>query len=271
MDARRTDSATQAAAGPATRRLSITALGGIPLIAPGDDLAAIILSAIRDSGETLQDGDVLVLAQKIVSKAEDRYRILEQVAPSARAKEIAALTDKDPRLVELILSESTEIVRHRKGVLVVAHRIGIVMANAGIDASNVEPSADGTRVLLLPENPDASAEAVRAAIRAATGADIAVIVNDTVGRAWRNGTVGIALGSAGLPALNDLNGTPDLFGRPLQASQVGLADELAAAASLLMGQANEGRPVVLIGGLGATRDDGTARDLIRPREQDLFR
>lgn len=271
MDARHSDPAPISATDAATTRLAIAALGGIPLIAPGDDLAAIILSAMEDSGETLHDGDVLVLAQKIVSKAEGRYRILEQVTPSARAEEIAALTDKDPRLVELILSESTEIVRHRKGVLVVAHRIGIVMANAGIDASNVEPSAEGTRVLLLPEAPDSSAESLRAAIRAATGADIAVIINDSVGRAWRNGTVGIALGSAGLPALNDLNGSPDLFGRPLQASQVGLADELSAAASLLMGQANEGRPVVLISGLGATRRDGTAQDLIRPREQDLFR
>jgi coenzyme F420-0:L-glutamate ligase/coenzyme F420-1:gamma-L-glutamate ligase len=264
-----------------TTRLSVVALGAVPLIEPGDDLAALLLAALADAGEALQDGDVLVLAQKIVSKAEGRYAVLEKVMPSPRAEEIAAITDKDPRLVELILSESTEIVRRRKGVLVVAHNIGIVMANAGIDASNVEPSSDGTRVLLLPKNPDASAVALRESLGVATGADIAVIVNDSVGRAWRNGTVGIALGSAGLPALNDLNGTPDLFGRPLQASQVGLADELAATASLMMGQANEGRPVVLIRGLGAavtgaantgaSEIEGTADDLIRPREQDLFR
>ena len=265
----------------ATTRLSVVALGGVPLIEPGADLAAIILTALSDAGEALQDGDVLVLAQKIVSKAEGRFAVLEEITPSPRAEEIAATTDKGPRLVELILSESTEIVRHRKGVLVVAHNIGIVMANAGIDASNVEPTAAGTRVLLLPRDPDASAEALRAALRRTTGASIAVIINDSVGRAWRNGTVGIALGSAGLPALNDLNGTPDLFGRPLQASQVGLADELAATGSLMMGQANEGRPVVLIRGLGAAVTGaahtgaagavGTADDLIRPRAQDLFR
>jgi coenzyme F420-0:L-glutamate ligase / coenzyme F420-1:gamma-L-glutamate ligase len=264
-----------------TTRLSVIALGAVPLIEPGDDLAAILLAALVDADELLQDGDVLVLAQKIISKAEGRYAVLEEITPSPRAQEIAAITDKDPRLVELILSESTEIVRHRKGVLVVAHNIGIVMANAGIDASNVESSPDGTRVLLLPKNPDASAEALRNALRQTTGANIAVIVNDSVGRAWRNGTVGIALGSAGLPALNDLNGTPDLFGRPLQASQVGLADELAATGSLMMGQANEGRPVVLIRGLGAAvtgaahtgarGTEGTADDLIRPRDQDLFR
>jgi len=257
-------------------RLSVIAPGGMPLVAPGDDLAALILDALKQAGEALRDGDVLVVAQKIVSKAEGRYRVLEDVEPSDRAIEVAGITDKDPRLVELILSESTEIVRHRKGVLVVAHRIGIVMANAGIDASNVEPTAAGTRVLLLPEDPDRSAAGLRDAIGKNTGADVAVVINDSVGRAWRNGTVGIALGSAGLPALNDLNGTPDLFGRPLQASQVGLADELAATASLVMGQANEGRPVVLIRGLaqsvtGVDTGDGDAGDLIRPREQDLFR
>ena len=235
----------------ATTRLTVAALGGVPLIEPGDDLAAIILVALTEAGETLRNGDVLVLAQKIVSKAEGRYAILEDIVPSARALEIAATTDKDPRLVELILSESTEIVRHRKGVLVVAHNLGIVMANAGIDASNVAPTPAGTRVLLLPKDPDGSAQKLRAALKAATGADVAVIVNDSVGRAWRNGTAGIALGSAGLPALNDLNGTPDLFGRLLQATQVGLADELAATGSLMMGQANGGRPVVLIWGLGS--------------------
>ncbi|MEK9721862.1 MAG: coenzyme F420-0:L-glutamate ligase [Rhodospirillaceae bacterium] len=258
-------------------RLSVVAPGGFPLVAPGDDLAALIVRALEESGETLADGDVLVVAQKIVSKSENRYRLLEEIEPSDRAREIALITDKDPRLVELILSESSEIVRHRRGVLVVAHRIGIVMANAGIDASNVEPApGGGTRVLLLPEDPDRSAAGLHAALGRATGADVAVVINDSVGRAWRNGTVGIALGSAGLPALNDLNGTPDLFGRLLQASQVGLADELASTASLVMGQANEGRPVVLIRGIvgavtGAAAGEGAASDLIRPREQDLFR
>ena len=177
--------------------------------------------------------------------------------------------DKDPRLVELILRESTEVVRHRKGVLVVAHRNGTVLANAGIDASNV--AGDDHHVLLLPQDCDRSCRDIRARLAARTGIQPGVIVIDSLGRAWRNGTVGAALGTAGLPPLLDLRGAPDLFGRELRTTQVGIADEIAAAASLLMGQADEGTPVVLLRGLQLPDGDGPASDLHRAREQDLFR
>ena len=263
---------------PAAHRLSLMALGGVKLVRPGDDLAAVATDALAASGERLADGDVLVLAQKIVSKAEGRYVVLDSVTPSERARTLAAETDKDPRLVELILSEASEVVRYRKGVLVVAHRIGVVLANAGIDASNVEPlppAAPGQPprpcVLLLPADPDASCRALVTALRERTGARVGVVINDSLGRAWRNGTVGAALGAAGLPALLNLNGRPDLFDRPLQATQIGVADEIAAAASLVMGQADEGRPIVLVRGLPYALGEGAAADLVRPRDQDLFR
>lgn len=265
------------AANHTASQLSISALPGIPLINPGDDLPGIIGSGLKDCGITLQDGDILVLAQKIVSKSEGRYAALDAVSPSAAAIELAGEVDKDPRLVELILSESKTVVRKRKGVLIVEHNLGIVMANAGIDASNVEPLEDNKsgeatqQVLLLPENPDASCKHLRDCCQKKTDADIAVIINDSVGRAWRNGTVGMAIGTAGIDALLNLNGRPDLFDRPLQATQVGLADELASAASVVMGQAGEGRPVVHIRGFRAASGQGNAKDLIRAEEQDLFR
>ncbi len=258
-------------------RMEIVAPASVPLVRPGDDLGDIVVEALGAAGCALRDGDVVVLAQKIVSKAEDRYVALETVTPSARALALAEEVDKDARLVELILRESTEVVRHRPGVLIVAHRLGTVMANAGIDQSNVEPLPPGPdgalrpRVLLLPKDPDASCARLRAALRHRTGADVAVIINDSVGRAWRNGTVGMALGAAGLSALDTLNGKPDLFDRPLQATEVGLADEIAAAASLAMGQADEGRPLVLLRGLPGGAGGGNATDLVRPRTRDLFR
>ncbi len=265
------------AANQTASQLSITALPGIPLINPGDDLAGIIGRGLKDCDISLQDGDILVLAQKIISKSEGRYAALDSVSPSVAAMELAGEVDKDPRLVELILSESKTVVRKRKGVLIVEHNLGIVMANAGIDASNVEPLEDdksgeaAQQVLLLPENPDASCKDLRDRFQTKTGADIAVIINDSVGRAWRNGTVGMAIGTAGIDALLDLNGRPDLFDRPLQATQVGLADELSSAASIVMGQADEGRPVVHIRGYGTASGHGNAQDLIRAEEQDLFR
>jgi coenzyme F420-0:L-glutamate ligase/coenzyme F420-1:gamma-L-glutamate ligase len=254
-------------------KLTVTALGGIPLIKPGDDLVRIILDALADTGDQLVDGDILVLAQKIVSKSEGRIVDLESVTPSARALEVAEEVDKDPRLVELILSEATEIVRHRKGVLVVAHRCGVVLANAGIDRSNVDPAGNDTdtNFLMLPEDSDASCARLRQEFRDTAGVTIGVVINDSLGRAWRNGTVGAAIGAAGIEALLDLNGEPDLFDRPLQSTQVGLADELAATASLVMGQADEGRPVVLIRGLEFGHGQGSAADLVRARDQDLFR
>ncbi|MHA1107931.1 MAG: coenzyme F420-0:L-glutamate ligase [Alphaproteobacteria bacterium] len=253
-------------------RLHISALAGIGLVQPGDDLAAIIRGALETSGEALADGDVLVLAQKIVSKAEGRYAVLDDVAPSPRAVELAEIVKKDARLVELILSESTGVVRHREGVLVVAHRLGLVLANAGIDSSNVAPGPDGReRVLLLPEDPDRSAQQLRARLLELTGMNTAIIINDSLGRAWRNGTVGAAIGAAGIDALQDLRGRHDLFDRPLNITQVGRADEVAAAASIVMGQADEGRPVVLVSGLNVTGEAGAATELVRPEELDLFR
>ena len=250
--------------------LSVSALAGIPLVRPGDNVADLILAGLAASGLSLVRGDVVVIAQKIVSKAEGRLVDLRTIAPSPRAKALAAEVDKDPRLVELILHESSEVVRYRRGVLVVAHRNGAVLANAGIDASNVGRDGDD-HVLLLPEDCNRSCREIRARLAARTGVEAAVLIIDSLGRAWRNGTVGVALGAAGLPALLDLRGRPDLFGRTLRSTQVGLADEIAAASSLLMGQADEGTPVVLLRGLNLPAADGSADDLLRARERDLFR
>jgi len=194
-------------------KLAITALGGVKRVRPGDDLCALALEALAANGETLQDGDILVLAQKIVSKSESRYADLGAVTPSAEALKLAGQVNKDARLVELILSESRDIVRHRPGVLIVLHRLGYVLANAGIDASNVEPEFGEDTVLLLPEDPDASAEKLRVAVHEATGVRIGVVINDSLGRAWRNGTMGVALGVAGIPGVLDLRGREDLMGR----------------------------------------------------------
>jgi coenzyme F420-0:L-glutamate ligase/coenzyme F420-1:gamma-L-glutamate ligase len=249
--------------------LRVSALAGIPLVRLGDNIADVIADGLAASGLASKRGDIVVIAQKIVSKAEGRAVDLREVTPSKRAQELAAEVDKDPRLVELILRESTEVVRHRKGVLVVAHRNGIVLANAGIDTSNV--AGDEHRVLLLPEDCNRSCRDIRAGLAARTGVEAGVLIIDSLGRAWRNGTVGVALGAAGLPALLDLRGTPDLFGRELRSTEVGIADEIAAAASMLMGQAGEGTPVVLMRGLTLPATDGSAADLIRAREFDLFR
>jgi coenzyme F420-0:L-glutamate ligase/coenzyme F420-1:gamma-L-glutamate ligase len=256
-------------AGPFTA--SFTALTGVPLVKPGDDLAVITLEALSASDEMLRDGDILVIAQKIVSKAQGRIVQLASVEPSPQALTLACEVNKDPRLVELILRESTEVVRYRRDVLVVAHRLGFVMANAGIDQSNIEHGAKDDMALLLPENPDASCAQLREALKAATGADVAVIINDSHGRAFRNGTVGVAIGASGLTTLADLRGKPDLFHRRLQSTEVGVADEIASAASLFMGQAGEGRPIVLARGLPVPRGDGTAAELVRAKELDLFR
>ena len=249
--------------------VTLTALSGIPAIHPGDDVAAILAEALDATGLTPCDGDVLVVTHKILSKAEDRYRSLEDVSPSPKALELAAATGKDAALVEVILSESREVLRSRRELIITEHRLGLVMANAGVDRSNV--SGGPERVLLLPEDPDASSAALRAALRTRFGVDIAVVVSDSAGRAWRNGVVGLALGAAGIPALQDLRGRNDLEGRPLEVTQVGLADEIASAAELLMGEADEGRPAVLVRGVRWRESPVMAVALIRDREQDLFR
>lgn len=252
-------------------RLELIALPGFPLIEPGDNLVSLILRSLKNAEITLSDGDVLVIAQKIISKAENRYAYLNQVEPSTEAVDLAWVTDKDPRVIQLILDESVEVVRHRPGVLIVAHRNGYVHANAGIDQSNISSNPDNPRVLLLPEDPDKSAEGVREGLRKETGIDAPIIINDSAGRAWRNGTIGFAIGTSGFMPLQNLIGREDLFCRPLEVSQVAVADELAAAASFLMGQANEASPVVLIRGADIEREEAGSSALIRARDEDLFR
>jgi len=253
------------------RRMMLTALDGVPAVRPGADLAAIVADAMRGTGVTAQDGDVLVIAQKIVSKAEGRAVALREVTPSARANELAAIAGKDPRVVELILGESTEVLRCVPGVIIVEHRLGLVMANAGIDASNVDRPEGDEIVLLLPLDPDRSAADLREALHLRLGRDLGVVIADSFGRAWRNGTVGTAIGLSGPPGLLDMRGLPDRSGRLLQHTEVGIADELAAAASLLMGQADEGLPIVHVSGFPHALRAGSARELQRRREIDLFR
>lgn len=314
------------------RELRVTALDGIPRVRSGDDPAALLLAAIARSGDALRDHDVVVVAQKIVSKSEGRLVRLADVVPSARAAELAARTGKDPRAVEVILGESAEVLRAVPGVLIVETRHGLVLANAGADMSNVEHDEEDDHLLLLPEDPDASAARLRAALvrrtvrgdpdvgskadgdrgpnpgteagagsgredpagrvagpagatRTALDADagagvsgpnIGVVVADSVGRAWREGTVGLAIGVSGLPARLDRRGEPDLFGRKLHVTEVGIADAIASAASIVMGEGAEGRPAALVRGLSfdgrsEAERDGRARDLVRPRERDLFR
>jgi coenzyme F420-0:L-glutamate ligase / coenzyme F420-1:gamma-L-glutamate ligase len=257
---------------PAPSRLELIALPGLPHIVAGDDLASLLVDCLRRQGLMLDRGNVVVLAQKIVSKAEGRLIALADVVPSARALDLARRTGKDPRLVELILSEAKAVVRVGPEVIIVEHRLGFVLANAGVDQSNVNVGDQNATALLLPINPDASARSLRDELARLTGIRVGVVINDSWGRAWRRGTIGHALGVAGVPALLNLRGRTDLLGRQLRNTEVGLADELAAAASLLMGQADEGRPVVLVRGLPAGSDDGTnGASLLRPAAEDLFR
>jgi len=251
--------------------LRIIAVADFPQVASGDDLAALTTAALARSELTLRSDDVLVFAQKVISKAEGRRIELATVVPSTSALELAEVVQKDPRLVELVLRESRRVVRAAKDVLIVEHRLGLVMANAGIDQSNVADPASGEFALLLPEDPDASAARVREGLRTLTGSAPGIIISDSFGRPWRVGTVGVAIGCAGFPATLDLRGHPDLFGRALRVTVVGHADEIASAASVLMGQASEARPVILVRGLNLRAPHQTAAALIRPHQQDLFR
>ena len=237
-------------------------------VSAGMRLSNFLLAGIAAEGMSLLEGDVVVVAQKVVSKAEGRTVALRSVTPSAQAQEIAQVVGKDARLIEVILRESTRVVRQVPGVLIVEHRLGFVMANAGVDQSN---SSSGT-VILLPADPDRSAAELAADIHAITGHKVAVIVIDSIGRAWRNGTVGQAIGVSGLLPILDLRGRKDLFGRTLQSTQVAIADEIAAAASLLMGQASEGRPIVIVRGLKpACIGTGSIKALLRNPAEDLFK
>jgi coenzyme F420-0:L-glutamate ligase / coenzyme F420-1:gamma-L-glutamate ligase len=253
--------------------LTLTPLINIPLIRQDDNLADILITALDDTNIRLQDDDILVLAQKIISKAEGRMINLATVVPSKQAIDLAQKTDKDPRVVELMLQESNDILRVRVGTIVVEHKLGFICANAGIDHSNVAGDGDTKEeyVLLLPENPDGSASEIRAGIEASTGKTIGVLIIDSHGRAWRTGTVGVSIGISGIPGLVDLRGEKDLFGYTLRVTQVGAADELAAAASLMMGQASEGTPAIHVRGFPYKLRESVLNELIRPKDQDLFR
>lgn len=249
--------------------LTITPLPDFPLISPGDDLASIVLTSLDKASLDLRDGDILVLAQKIVSKSEDRYIDLSKVEPKSVAIELAHTTNKDPRLVELILRESSRVLRARPDLIIVEHKLGFICANAGIDHSNVSDKED--QVLLLPIDPDKSARTIRDSLEADSKVKLGVLIIDSHGRAWRTGTVGITIGLASLPGLVDLRGQPDLFGNKLKATDVGAADELAAAASLMMGQAAESSPVVHAHGFPYPLRDSALKEILRPTHLDLFR
>jgi coenzyme F420-0:L-glutamate ligase / coenzyme F420-1:gamma-L-glutamate ligase len=249
--------------------LRLCALPGIPEVKCGAALCDLLIAAAQRADLMLQPGDILVLAQKIISKAEGRVVQLASVKPSTRAQEIAQAANKDPRIVELILRESRNVLRVKPGIIIVEHKLGFVMANAGIDQSNVPGAEDA--VLLLPEDPDASARKLRDELRAATGVTVGVLIIDSFGRAWRHGVTGIAIGVAGMPALIDQRGNKDREGRVLKVTQVAAADELAAAASLVMGQADEGTPAVLVRGFPYALREGATKELLRPEAEDLFR
>lgn len=245
-------------------------LSTIPLVEPGDDLAQLIFEATQQAKLTLAKTDIVVIAQKVVSKAEDCFLRLAEVTPSARALELAEITGKPAELVEVILWDTAEIVRARPGLLIVEHKLGFISANAGIDHSNVSPDPD--ILLRLPPDPDASARTIRQSLKALTGVTPPVLIIDSHGRPWRQGTAGVVIGLSGVAPVQDLRGTPDLFGEPLQFTDIGFTDQIAATASLLMGQAAEGCPVVIVRGLSFTIDEeAKAADVLRPKEMDMFR
>jgi coenzyme F420-0:L-glutamate ligase/coenzyme F420-1:gamma-L-glutamate ligase len=253
------------------KSISFTAVPGLAEIGSGADLAATIAQALRAADLLPRARDVLVVAQKVVSKAEGRTADLDEVQPSQEAQRLAQLTGKDARLVQVVLSEAQEVVRAAPNVLIVRHRLGFVMANAGIDRSNVPQPAGRETVLLLPRDPDASASRLRSRLMEIFDVQLGVIVSDSFGRPWRNGVVNVALGAAGLPALVDRRGERDRNGRNLEMTEVAFADAIAAGAALAMGEAAEGTPVVLARGLDWSAPDSNAAALLRPRQQDLFR
>jgi coenzyme F420-0:L-glutamate ligase / coenzyme F420-1:gamma-L-glutamate ligase len=256
--------------------MTLLALEGVPEVQPGQALDEVVVRALELNGRTLGDGDVVAVAQKIVSKAEGRFVELHSVDPGERAIELAQRCAKDPRFVELVLRESTEVLRCVKDVLIVRHRLGFIVANAGVDQSNIDQSqidGSGHLALLLPENPDLSATRLRDALAHKLGVQVAVLITDSFGRPWRMGVCGTCIGCAGLVPLADMRGRPDRFGRPLRVTQIAVADELAAAATLAMGEADEGRPIVVVSGVAAEffTAERPATDLVRPAESDLFR
>jgi len=253
--------------------LIIEPIRGIPIIGPGDVLGEILSTRAADSGWSFDDGDILVLAQKIVSKAEGRLVNLCDVVPSQQALEYAGHTEKDPRFIELVLRESQSVLRVRPGTIIVEHKLGFICANAGIDHSNVNGAWGNAEdwVLLLPEDPDRSARNIQAEILEITGKKIGVMIIDSHGRAWRSGTVGVSIGLAGVPGLVDMRGKTDMFGYQLRVTIIAAADELAAGASLVMGQANEKIPAVVVRGFPYLLRESSLAEVIRPKELDLFR
>ncbi|HEU0160219.1 MAG TPA: coenzyme F420-0:L-glutamate ligase [Hyphomicrobiaceae bacterium] len=256
---------------PGTLELSVTALTGLPEVAPGADLAGLLIAALNEGGLLPRRQDILVVTQKVVSKAEGRYLDLDRLAPSRRAEELARITGKDARLIEAVLSQADEVLRAKRNVLIVATGQGLVIANAGIDQSNLTPEDHGQRVLLLPEDADLSAGRLKARLDQHFQCDLGLIISDSAGRAWRLGTVGIAIGAAGVPALLDRRGEPDRAGRPLEVTEVGFADAVAAMAVLAMGEAAEARPAALVRGLSWSAPARPAAALVRPKPDDMFR
>ena len=251
--------------------IRITALEGVPEIVPGQALDDVLAAALQRNGIMLADRDAVVFCQKVVSKSENRYVELATVTPGARALELAAICGKDARLVELVLSQSTEVVRCIKDVLIVRHKLGFVVANAAIDQSNIP--GGGERALLLPEHPDRSAAGIRAAIDKRLGVQVGVLISDSFGRPWRIGVSGVGIGCAGMRAVIDERGRTDRFGRELQVTQIAVADQLAAAAVMAMGEADEGRPIVVVSGLPGRyfERDTPASALVRSQNEDLFK
>ena len=250
--------------------LTIRPLAGLPMVEPGDDLAALTLAALADQQLSFQAGDILVVAQKVVSKAEGQLIKLDDVEPTARAIELAGETDKDPRLVQLILDESSDLLRKKPGVLIMRHRLGMVGAHAGIDQSNIS-HADGETALLLPKDPDTSAANLRDALREATGVELGVIIADSMNRPWRLGTIGCAIGSSGITVLDDHVGGADLFGRELKVTLINRVDAIAATATLLMGETTERTPMALVRGFEPEDSPARTSELYRPLDEDLFR
>lgn len=254
-----------------SKPLCFTPVPDLPEVFPGDDLVVLLDIALAGGGLSLEHGDVVIVSQKIVSKAENRYRSLADVEPSTRARRIASQCTKDPRMVELVLRESLEVVRIDPGVLITRHRLGFVMANAGIDCSNIP--GDEERLLLLPLDPDHSAEAMRQEIARRLGIDVAVLIADSFGRPWRIGVCGVCIGCAGLAAVLDLRGARDRSGRVLEVTQIAVADQLCATGTLVAGEAAEGSPMVIARGVAPACFEHArpAADLVRPLVEDLFR
>ncbi len=253
--------------------LTLQPVIGIPGVQPGDNLAEILTRRLGDMPISLEPGDILVVAQKIISKAEGRLVNLTQVEPSDQAVELEKATGKDPRFLELVLRESNTVLRTRPGTIIVEHKKGFICANAGIDHSNVHgPWGNAVDwVLLLPEDADVSAESLRQGLRERTGVDLGILIIDSHGRSWRNGVVGTTVGLANVPGIVDMRGKPDMFGYHLRVTTIAAADELAAAASLVMGQADEQTPVVHVRGFPYTLRESHLSELIRSKEMDLFR